>query len=113
MSHGPATAIAPSDPRRLAAWRTACIAYRQCRREGQYESICWHNARHQLWLLMPDLDYWAAAEATTQAIYYASWKFPAWLNAGVSTVRPKMPFVPPHIINGSMALMKMRKEGRL
>ncbi len=115
MSHGPATAVAPGDPRRRQAWRVACLTYRQCRRENHLETICFHNARHQLWLLMPELDYWAAAEETTRAIYYASWKHPAWLWSGTSGLppRPEKPFVPPHIIDGPMALAAIARAERM
>lgn len=95
------------------AWRAAVLVYRTCKREGHYDHICYHNARAELWRMMPDLSYDAAAEATTQAIYFASWKFPQWLWEGTSGVppRPKMPFVPPHIINDPVTLSKMQKKG--
>lgn len=113
MSHGPAQKIAPRDPRLRDAWRAACLEYRQCRREGHHEAICYHNARATLWRAVPELSYDRAAEETTLAISYASVVHPKWLWSRTASVppRPKMPFVPPHIIKDPHILWQMEKEG--
>ncbi len=115
MSHGPAQALLPQSEKMTEAWRAAVLVYRTCLREGHFEHISYHNARAQLWRLMPELTYDEAAEAATQAIYFMSWKFPAWLWSGTSGLppRPKMPFTPPHIINDPVSLARLRRAGLL
>jgi hypothetical protein len=112
MSHGPAQKTAPRDPRLRDAWRRACIVYRQCLREGHYEHISAHNARHALWLMVPELSYEQSAHEATQAISYCSVVNPKWLWDGTSGVpaRTKMPFVPPHVIKDPQVLGRMERE---
>jgi hypothetical protein len=115
MSHGPAHPTAPRDERLKQAWRVACVTYRQCKREGHLDSICFHNARHRLWMLVRELGYWGAANEITQAIAFASWAHPEWLWDGTSGVSPrsKFPYIPPHIINDPVSLRKTRQEEKL
>jgi hypothetical protein len=113
MSHGPAPKAAPHDLRFREGWRRACVAYRECLREGHPEWISAHYARHALWLVVPELTYDDADQQAMLAISYASMMHPEWLWNGTSGVpaRPKMPFVPPHVITGPRVLARTKRVG--
>lgn len=61
------------------AWRVACVAYREVRRQGELHFPAWRKARAAIQELRPDLDEKEAGRQASAAIHYASVFHTKWL----------------------------------
>lgn len=67
----------------LPAWRAACLAYRQARREGHGDEVGFRAAVVALLKVRPDLTEEEAGRQVTRAISYASVQHADWFWDGV------------------------------
>jgi hypothetical protein len=67
------------------AWRVACVAYRDVRRQGELHFPAWRKARAAVLELRPDLSEREAGDEAHRAVHYASVYHQAWLWHGVTS----------------------------
>jgi hypothetical protein len=53
------------------AWRVACVAYREVRRQGELHFPAWRKARAAIQELRPDMDEEEAGRQELAAVHYA------------------------------------------